>query len=208
MPFGILRINIVDCKSQNLSRPDPGFQKQDDHRKDPGVTGGDEPLDRTAIHPESYEIVHNLFTLMGVTGAGRDLPTRLAALRQQIPLAELAARLGCGEPTLADIFEQLVRPGRDPREELPKPLLRRDVLKLEDLKVGMLLQGTVRNVVDFGVFVDIGVKTEGLLHKSQMRGATSAPFSVGEVMEVVLLSVDAERGRIGLGWPEKGRELR
>lgn len=175
------------------------------------VNGGDEPLDRTAIHPESYAIVRNLFTLMGVTGAERDLPERLVAFRQasrgrsspQNSLSELAGVLECGEPTLADIFEQLARPGRDPRDELPKPLLRRDVLKPEDLKTGMVLKGTVRNVVDFGVFIDIGVKTEGLLHKSQMRGSPGEQWSVGQVVDVVILDVDAERGRIGLGLPQR-----
>jgi uncharacterized protein len=131
------------------------------------------------------------------------LAARLAALKQSTPLAELAALLDCGEPTLADILEQLARPGRDPREELPKPLLRRDVLKMEDLKKGMTLKGTVRNVVDFGVFVDIGVKTEGLLHKSQMRNSSRTSFSAGEVIDVVILQVDAERGRIGLGLPPR-----
>lgn len=172
------------------------------------VNAGDEPLDRTAIHPESYEIVRQLLMLMGATGGERDLPARLAAFREQTSLAELAQVLGCGEPTLADIFDQLARSGRDPRDELPKPLLRRDVLKLEDLKTGMILKGTVRNVVDFGVFVDIGVKTEGLLHKSQMRGAPGGRFSAGEVIEVVVLSVDAERGRIGLGLPETGPRVK
>lgn len=165
------------------------------------IHDGDNPIDRTAIHPESYDVVKNLFGLMGVHGTERDLPARLAALRQSTPLPELAALLDCGQPTLADIFEQLARPGRDPREELPKPLLRSDVLKLEDLKPGMVLKGTVRNVVDFGVFVDIGVKTEGLLHKSQLRGTTNIPFSAGEVIDVAILNIDAERGRIGLGLP-------
>ncbi|CAG0961730.1 hypothetical protein ANRL2_00943, partial [Anaerolineae bacterium] len=112
------------------------------------VASGDDPLDNTAIHPESYSIVRNLFALIGISGTERDLSARLAAFRQKTPLAEIAQVLGCGEPTLADIFEQLARPGRDPRDELPKPLLRRDVLKLEDLKTGMRLKGTVRNMVD------------------------------------------------------------
>lgn len=164
------------------------------------VHDGDELLDRTAIHPESYAVVRELFALMGVKGTERDLPARLVALRQTTPLSEIAALLNCGEPTLQDIFEQLARPGRDPREALPKPLLRRDVLKIEDLKTGMTLQGTVRNVVDFGVFVDIGVKTEGLLHKSQLRGAQNS-FAVGQVIPVVVLTIDTERERIGLGLP-------
>ena len=165
------------------------------------VRDGDEPLDNTAIHPESYAVVRNLFALMGVRGNERDLSARLAEFRKQTMLKEIAQVLGCGEPTLNDILEQLVRPGRDPRDELPKPLLRRDVLKLTDLKEGMQLKGTVRNVVDFGAFVDIGLKHEGLLHKSQMR-RLSSPITVGDVIQVVILSIDPERERIGLGWSE------
>ncbi|MBI5031899.1 MAG: RNA-binding transcriptional accessory protein [Chloroflexi bacterium] len=165
------------------------------------IVDGNESLDNTAIHPESYPIVRNLFALIGVTGTGRDLSKQLAEFCQKTTLAEMAQVLDCGEPTLADILEQLARPGRDPRDELPKPLLRRDVMKLEDLKEGMRLKGTVRNVVDFGAFVDIGLKHDGLLHKSQMRrGQTS--ITVGDVLEVVILSIDAERERIGLGLPE------
>ncbi len=106
------------------------------------VRESDEPLDRTAIHPEPYAVVRNLFTLMGVTGTERDLSTRLAKFRRRTTLAAIAGVLGCGEPTLADIFDQLLQSGRDPRDELPKPLLRRDVLKVEDLKSGMRLKGT------------------------------------------------------------------
>ena len=101
-------------------------------------------------------------------------------------------------PTLSDIFEQLVRPGRDPREDLPAPLLRSDVLSMDDLQTGMILNGTVRNVVDFGAFVDIGVKQDGLLHRSQIPRGT--PLSVGDIVEVEILSVEKERGRISLGW--------
>jgi protein Tex len=147
------------------------------------IAGGDEPLDNTAIHPESYGVVRNLFALIGVTGTERDLSARLTEFRKQTTLAEIAQVLNCGEPTLADIFEQLVRPGRDPRDELPKPILRRDVLKLENLKEGMRLKGTVRNVVDFGAFVDIGLKHDGLLHKSQMRRLQRG-ITVGEVLNV------------------------
>jgi protein Tex len=164
------------------------------------IAGGDEPLDNTAIHPESYAVVRDLFVLIGVTGTERDLSTRLIEFRKQTPLTEIAQVLNCGEPTLADILEQLVRPGRDPRDELPKPILRRDVLKLEDLKEGMRLKGTVRNVVDFGAFVDIGLKHDGLLHKSQMRRLQTG-IAVGDVLDVVVRSIDPERERIGLGLP-------
>ncbi len=165
------------------------------------VAGGNEPLDNTAIHPESYGIVRNLFALAGLTGIEREKVTLLNKLREKTSLSDMAEVLGCGEPTLADILDQLARPGRDPRDELPKPVLRRDILKPEDLKTGMRLKGTVRNVVDFGMFVDIGVKVEGLLHKSQARRQMPA-LSVGDVIEVVILTVDPERGRIGLGLPE------
>ena len=164
------------------------------------VRDGDEPLDRTAIHPESYGLVRDLFALLGFKGTEPDLAERIAAARRETPVAEMAGVLGCGEPTLADILEQLVRPGRDPRDELPKPLLRQDVLKLEDLKPGMRLQGTVRNVVDFGVFIDVGVKIEGLLHKSQARRLT-APPNVGDIIDVEVQTVDPERERIGLCLP-------
>ncbi|MBZ0290227.1 MAG: S1 RNA-binding domain-containing protein, partial [Anaerolineae bacterium] len=113
-------------------------------------------------------------------------------------LETLAAELGTGAPTLADIFEQLLRPGRDPREDLPPPILRSDVLSMDDLQKGMRLGGTVRNVVDFGAFVDIGVKQDGLLHRSQIPHGHI--LSVGDVIQVEILSVEKERGRIGLGW--------
>ncbi len=113
-------------------------------------------------------------------------------------LEPLAAELGAGVPTLSDIFEQLVRPGRDPRDELPAPILRSDVLTMEDLLPGLTLKGTVRNVVDFGAFVDIGVKQDGLLHRSQLPRGTV--LHVGDIIEVEIQKVEAERGRIGLGW--------
>jgi uncharacterized protein len=103
-------------------------------------------------------------------------------------------------PTLADIFRQLVQPGRDPRQDLPAPILRSDVLTMEDLSPHMRLKGTVRNVVDFGAFVDIGVKHDGLLHRSQIPA--DAVLHVGDVIEVEILNLDQERERIGLGWPE------
>jgi uncharacterized protein len=125
----------------------------------------------------------------------------LTALREQQPLEDLAAELSTGVPTLADIFEQLVRPVRDPREDAPAPILRSDVLKMEDLQPGMHLKGTVRNVVDFGAFVDVGVKNDGLLHRSQVP--RDAQIQVGDVIAVEILSVEPERGRIGLGWTKE-----
>jgi uncharacterized protein len=166
------------------------------------VPGGDFPLDNTFIHPESYPVVERLFAYLEVRGDEKDLPGRIEALRRQEDLGDLADLLEVGEPTLADILESLTRPGRDPRDELPPPLLRRDVLKMEDLREGMILTGTVRNVVDFGAFVDIGVKQDGLVHVSQMADRyVKNPFavvSVGDVVKVKVVKVDLERGRIGL----------
>ncbi|NLE75570.1 MAG: RNA-binding transcriptional accessory protein [Chloroflexi bacterium] len=160
------------------------------------------PLDNTFIHPESYPVVERLFARLGVQGHERDLPRRIEALRSQGDLKELAQALAVGEPTLADILEALARPGRDPREDLPAPLLRQDILSLDDLHEGMVLMGTVRNVVDFGAFVDIGVKQDGLVHISELADRyVRDPFhvvSVGDVVQVRVLKVDGERGRIGL----------
>ncbi|MCI0485810.1 MAG: RNA-binding transcriptional accessory protein [Blastocatellia bacterium] len=166
------------------------------------IRDGENPLDASAIHPESYSIATAVLKRAGVKA---DAPatlreSSLAGLRAARPLSELADELGAGVPTLTDIFEQLVRPGRDPRSSLPAPILRSDVLSMEDLQPGMRLSGTVRNVVDFGAFVDIGVKQDGLLHRSQMpRGAT---LGVGDIIEVAILQVEPERGRISLGWVE------
>jgi uncharacterized protein len=134
------------------------------------------------------------------------LPNRIETLHQQEDLSDLADLLDVGAPTLADILDALAKPGRDPRDELPKPLLRQDVLSMEDLHEGMILTGTVRNVVDFGAFVDIGVKQDGLVHISQLANRfVKNPFevvSVGDVVKVKVMSVDAERGRIGLSMRE------
>jgi uncharacterized protein len=166
------------------------------------VRAGEEPLDNTPIHPESYPVVQALFDLMEVRSDDPNLPFKVEALRQEYSLAELAQTLEVGEPTLADILDALVRPGRDPRDDLPKPMLRSDVLKMEDLKAGMRLKGTIRNVVDFGAFVDIGVKQDGLIHISQMADRyvrnPYAIVSVGDIVDVTVLEVDLERGRIAL----------
>ncbi|MFO7634934.1 MAG: Tex family protein [Caldilinea sp.] len=167
------------------------------------VRDGDEPLDASAIHPESYAVARKVLKLAGVTMQSpvAERQAELDILRKSKPLVALAAELETGEPTLADIFEQIVRPGRDPREDVPPPILRSDVLSMEDLLVGMKLQGTVRNVVDFGAFVDIGVKQDGLLHRTQIpRGER---LGVGDIIDVEIATVDKERGRIGLGWPGK-----
>lgn len=167
------------------------------------VRGGDEPLDASAIHPESYGVAYKVLKQVKLdpTAPMEEREAKLSALQKAQPLAVLAASLGTGEPTLADIFEQLVRPGRDPREDLPAPILRSDVLSMDDLTPGLQLEGTVRNVVDFGIFIDIGVKQDGLLHRSQIpRGQQ---LTVGDVITVEIQKVEKERGRISLGWPSK-----
>ena len=165
------------------------------------IRDGRDPLDASAIHPESYKAARQVLALAGLSPdsppAGRK--AALDALLARTPLEKLAAQVGVGAPTLADILDQLVRPGRDPRQDLQAPLLRSDVLKMEDLVVGMRLKGTVRNVVDFGAFVDIGVKQDGLLHRSQLPSRTV--LRVGDVIDVEVQKVESERGRISLAWP-------
>ncbi len=166
------------------------------------IHGGRQPLDSTAIHPESYSLAEKLLLSLGTAP---DSPVRQRqqasdALHDPEILAVLAQELSAGLPTVQDILEQLVRPGRDPRKSLPAPILRQDVLSLDDLSVGMQLRGTVRNVVEFGVFVDIGVKQDGLLHRSQIP--SGLVLHVGDVIEVTVKATDAERGRISLGWAQ------
>jgi uncharacterized protein len=164
-----------------------------------------DPLDHTAIHPESYGAARTLIARFD-DGSGK-LPEVAARIkgaigRGETSLAALAAELGVGEPTVADIIEYMARPGRDPRDELPPPILRADVLKLEDLQPGMWLKGTVRNVVDFGAFVDIGVKNDGLVHVSELADRfVKSPLEVvqvGDLVDVRVLSVDLARGRVAL----------
>ncbi len=168
------------------------------------IPQGDNPLDNTFIHPESYPVVERLFAYLGVEGDEPDLPARIEKLRRQPKrdLAALAELLDVGVPTLGDILESLAKPGRDPRDDLPAPLLRADVLSMGDLKPGMVLKGTVRNVVDFGAFVDIGVKQDGLVHVSHLADRyvknPHEVVSVGDVVQVRVLQVDPDRGRIGL----------
>ena len=147
-------------------------------------------------------MVRRLMELADTRLKARDMVGRVRALRDELGLSGLAELLEVGEPTLADILDGLARPGLDPRDELPAPILRQDVLKMEDLTVGMKMRGTVRNVVDFGAFVDIGVKQDGLVHVSKMADRyVRNPFdivSVGDVVDVTVISLDLERGRIGL----------
>lgn len=165
------------------------------------ISGGVDPLDSTPIHPESYTVVNRLLKELGIEPkqlGSKEVAAQLAGLQPE-PLAE---RLEVGVPTLKDILESLQRPGRDPREELPLPIFRTDVLKIEDLVPGMELQGTVRNVIDFGAFVDIGIKSDGLVHISQLSsGYVKHPMdvvSVGDNVTVWVLNVDLKKGRVGL----------
>ena len=162
-----------------------------------------ELLDNTAVHPESYGAAAKLLELCGYTK--KDVPGNLKELSQrmqELGLAKLAQACGVGEPTLLDIAAELRKPGRDPRDELPKPILRKDVLEMKDLKPGMVLSGTVRNVIDFGVFVDIGVHQDGLVHISQVANRRlnhpSEAVKVGDVVKVMVLEVDEKRKRISL----------
>lgn len=150
------------------------------------IPGGDNPLDNTGVHPESYGVAEKLLKMDYTKGE----------------IDKISEELNIGIPTLEDIIKELEKPGRDPRDEMPKPILRQDVLKIEDLKPDMVLNGTVRNVVDFGAFVDIGVKEDGLVHISQLSNRfikhPKEVVKVGDIVKVRIVEVDMERGRIGL----------
>ena len=167
------------------------------------IRGGDNPLDATSVHPESYEAAEKLLAKLGVhlneiaVGGKAGISGKITDYRK------MAAELGVGEPTLHDIAAELEKPGRDPRDEMPKPILRSDVLEMKDLKEGMILKGTVRNVIDFGAFVDIGVHQDGLVHISEMSSKkfVKHPLEivrVGDIVDVKVLSVDMQKKRIAL----------
>ena len=169
------------------------------------IFDGDNPLEITAVHPESYEATKKLLANLGFNKTDLKNKEKIDELRQKlksIDVAKTAKELKIGEMTLADIISELSKPGRDPREDMPKPILRSDVLKLEDLKEGMILTGTVRNVIDFGAFVDIGVKHDGLVHISEMSERfiknPSEVVSVGDVVKVKVIKIDLERQKVGL----------
>jgi protein Tex len=173
------------------------------------ITGSENPFDNTFIHPESYGAASKLLGLLNIPQHRiKESAAVLDLTVNKKGIAELAREIGVGEPTLRDIIENLRKPGRDPRDELPKPILRSDVLRIEDLKEGMKLKGTVRNVTDFGAFVDIGVKESGLLHISQMADTfVKNPLDVvqvGDVIEVTIIGIDLERGRISLSRKKHG----
>ena len=161
-------------------------------------------LDNTAVHPESYDAAKALLELMGYTMADVKTGklTNLSAKVKSYGEEKAAESCGVGVPTLQDVVAELMKPGRDIRDELPKPILRTDVLEMKDLKAGMELTGTVRNVIDFGVFVDIGVHQDGLVHISQVSNKfirhPSEAVSVGDIVKVLVLDVDEKKKRISL----------
>ena len=169
------------------------------------IFDGDNPLEITAVHPESYEATEKLLKNLGFNKEDLRDKQKLEDLKQKlktINIEQTAKEIGIGEMTLTDIVAELSKPGRDPREDMPKPILRSDVLKLEDLKEGMILTGTVRNVIDFGAFVDIGVKHDGLVHISEMSDKfiknPSDIVSVGDIVKVKVIKIDKERQKVGL----------
>ena len=177
------------------------------------IVGGKEPLDNTPVHPESYSVASQILKEAGFSTkdlAARDKLIQLRdAINQMDPKLE-AEKLGAGEPTVRDILAALVKPGRDPREDVPLPLTRQNILKLSDLQIGSIVKGTVQNITDFGAFVDIGLKTKGLVHRSEL---SNKPFrhpldvvSVGDIVDVRIITIDESRDRIGLslkGIPEQ-----
>jgi uncharacterized protein len=177
------------------------------------IEGGDNPLDRTWIHPESYTAARQLLGELGYETDALQQRPKVEELREKLKglsPQEVAQRLQLGEPTVRDILEALSRPGRDPREDLPPPVFKKGILKLEDLQPGMELKGTVLNVVDFGAFIDVGLKDSGLVHISQMANRyVKSPYevaSVGDVVQVWVLSVDKERRRVSLTMIAPGTE--
>lgn len=168
------------------------------------IPGGANPLDNTSVHPESYEVAEKILEKMGY-----DLKSFASVDRNELAIKlstlnvnDVANELNVGVPTVTDIIKELQKPGRDPREDMPKPILRSDVLKIDDLKEGMVLKGTVRNVIDFGAFVDIGIKNDGLVHISEMsENYVKNPMdvvSVGDIVNVRVIKIDLEKGKVGL----------
>ena len=169
------------------------------------IVDGTNPLEITAVHPESYEAAEKLLESVGFEKEDLRNKDKVIDLREKLKSVDIAKEsndLDIGELTLKDIVDELSKPGRDPRDEMPKPILRQDVLKFEDLKEGMILPGTVRNVIDFGAFVDIGVKYDGLVHISEMSDKyiknPSELVSVGDIVKVKVIKIDMERHKVGL----------
>lgn len=208
--------HIVSYRNKNGA-----FKRRDEIKQVPGVgefkfqqaagflriPEGEHPLDNTAIHPESYDAATKLCAQFDIDVRELNrIQSSLTGRLQTLNKSKTAEQLGIGVPTLELIIENLLKPGRDPREALPKPLLRKDITRLEDLTTGHVMEGTVRNVVDFGAFVDVGLKQDGMLHISAMSRdgrRVENPHdvvAVGDILRVEVVSIDAERGRIGLKW--------
>lgn len=168
------------------------------------LNGAKNPLDNTSVHPESYELAERIIGELGFTLKDLQDKSQLEALQVKLLLVDvdkMAHKLDAGIPTVRDIIAALAKPGRDPREDLPAPLTRKHVVSLEDIKVGTVVKGTVHNVVDFGAFIDFGLKTNGLLHRSELCTAKQHPsdvLAVGDIIEAEIISVDVKRNRIGL----------
>ena len=166
------------------------------------ISDGKNPLDSTGVHPESYDAAAGLLERLGYSPEDLTSGGMAGISRKVHDYKKLASELGVGEITLQDIVKELEKPGRDPRDEMPRPILRTDVLDMKDLKEGMVLKGTVRNVIDFGAFVDIGVHQDGLVHISQMSDKyikhPLEAVSVGDVVDVRVLGVDLKKNRISL----------
>ena len=175
------------------------------------IRDGKNPLDNTGVHPESYKAANALLKKTGLdltTGINSDSRAALKLLTKDTK--KLAAELEIGEPTLKDIIKELEKPGRDPRDEMPTPILKSDVLEMSDLKPGMILKGTVRNIIDFGAFIDIGVHQDGLVHISQISDKyIKHPLdvlNVGDIVDVAVMSVDEKKGRIALTMKNLGNK--
>ena len=177
------------------------------------ISGAKSPLDNTPVHPESYSLAEKILAELGFSLKDLADKNQLEILKAKVKLIQiesLAQKLNAGIPTVKDILDALVKPGRDPREDLPAPLTRQNIIKLEDIKVGTIMRGTVRNITDFGVFVDIGIKTAGLIHISELSTKRiKHPLdvvSVGDNLDVLVISVDAKRNRIGLSLKQVAKE--
>jgi uncharacterized protein len=167
------------------------------------IRNGDNPLDATAIHPEAYTLAEKIIKKLALKGdiSSQENKSKILNSMNAKNFKIMAQELNAGESTLKDILDELIHPGRDPRQDLPRPILRKDVLSMEDLSTGMRLKGTIRNVVDFGAFVDIGVKIDGLLHRSKIPN--NIFLKVGDVVDLIIVSVDYDRSRIALAMKEK-----
>lgn len=177
------------------------------------INGATCPLDNTPVHPESYSLAEQILAELGFSLEDLTDKNKLNLLKAKIKLVDidkLATKLNAGVFTVKDILDALTKPGRDPREDLPAPLTRQNIIKLEDIKVGTIMRGTVRNITDFGVFVDIGIKTAGLIHISELSNKhVKHPLdvvSVGDILNVLVISVDAKRNRIGLSLKQVTKE--